>query len=134
MLCPACASEMIILELHDVEIDWCPRCRGIWLDEGELELLVEPQAGLPSSPVLQALREGQGAGRGERRCPACRKAMSKVVLSLDAPVEIDQCPQRHGLWLDDGELQQICRGAGAEPVAGFLGEIFGGNSTNNSNE
>ena len=41
MLCPVCNDEeMLILEYNDVEIDYCNECSGIWLDEGELELLI----------------------------------------------------------------------------------------------
>ena len=41
MNCPACKNAMITLELADVEIDHCVGCGGIWLDAGELELLME---------------------------------------------------------------------------------------------
>ncbi|MEJ2196939.1 MAG: zf-TFIIB domain-containing protein [Ignavibacteriaceae bacterium] len=44
MFCPVCKEPMIILELNEVEIDYCPSCSGIWLDAGELELLFEDQA------------------------------------------------------------------------------------------
>ena len=45
MDCPVCKNEpMIVLELNDVEIDYCLSCKGIWLDTGELELLLESSA------------------------------------------------------------------------------------------
>ena len=37
MNCPACKNSMVILELNQVEIDYCTACKGIWLDSGELE-------------------------------------------------------------------------------------------------
>ena len=44
MDCPVCKNAMITLELADVEIDHCTDCGGIWLDAGELELLLgEPE-------------------------------------------------------------------------------------------
>ena len=41
MDCPVCKNAMITLELEDVEIDHCLDCGGIWLDAGELELLLD---------------------------------------------------------------------------------------------
>jgi len=40
MDCPVCKNAMITLELEEVEIDHCTNCGGIWLDAGELELLL----------------------------------------------------------------------------------------------
>ena len=44
MDCPVCKNAMITLELEEVEIDYCTDCGGIWLDSGELELLLEEPA------------------------------------------------------------------------------------------
>lgn len=43
LICPACAdnSAMTAVRRHDVEFDVCTRCRGVWLDRGELEKLLE---------------------------------------------------------------------------------------------
>ncbi len=41
MDCPVCKSAMITLELAKVEIDYCTGCKGVWLDAGELEMLLE---------------------------------------------------------------------------------------------
>ena len=41
MECMVCQEPMIVLELDDIEIDYCVICAGIWLDAGELELLLE---------------------------------------------------------------------------------------------
>lgn len=126
MLCPVCSIEMVILELHEVEIDWCPQCRGVWLDEGELELLVQPSANDQGSPLVRALRDATAFAPGRRPCPVCRRAMARVPVPLVPPLDLDRCPRHHGLWFDDGELEQVCRSAGGETVAGFLGEILGG--------
>jgi len=46
MKCPKCGSDLEEINYHNVMIDKCPECNGIWLDQGELELLAkaEPQA------------------------------------------------------------------------------------------
>ncbi|MEI8183868.1 MAG: zf-TFIIB domain-containing protein [Desulfomonile sp.] len=41
MLCPICNVDLLLSERQGVEIDYCPKCRGIWLDRGELEKLIE---------------------------------------------------------------------------------------------
>lgn len=43
--CPVCSSEMHEVEKHGVNIDTCPKCRGVWLDRGELEKLGERLVG-----------------------------------------------------------------------------------------
>ena len=40
MKCPICDIEMRITEREGVEIDYCPQCRGVWLDRGELEKIL----------------------------------------------------------------------------------------------
>ena len=41
MNCPVCNEQLLISEKQGIEIDYCPKCRGIWLDRGELEKIVE---------------------------------------------------------------------------------------------
>lgn len=41
MKCPACECELGMSERKGVEIDYCPTCRGVWLDRGELDKLLE---------------------------------------------------------------------------------------------
>jgi len=48
MKCPTCAdSTLVMTDRQGIEIDYCPQCRGVWLDRGELDKLIEraaPQA------------------------------------------------------------------------------------------
>ncbi|MBN8569003.1 MAG: zf-TFIIB domain-containing protein [Ignavibacteria bacterium] len=41
MNCPVCNEQLLILDKQGIEIDYCPKCRGIWLDRGELEKIIE---------------------------------------------------------------------------------------------
>lgn len=41
MNCPRCNVTLLMSEKQGVEIDYCPQCRGIWLDRGELEKIIE---------------------------------------------------------------------------------------------
>lgn len=49
MLCPHCKTPLSIAERSNIEIDFCPTCRGVWLDRGELDKLIERAAA--SNPV-----------------------------------------------------------------------------------
>lgn len=44
MNCPTCKAELKMTERQGVEIDYCPQCRGVWLDRGELDKIVERSA------------------------------------------------------------------------------------------
>jgi uncharacterized protein len=44
MKCPSCNETLLMSEKNGVEIDYCPNCRGIWLDRGELEKVIERSA------------------------------------------------------------------------------------------
>ncbi len=42
MLCPVCKNvQLLMSEKQGIEIDYCPNCRGIWLDRGELDKIIE---------------------------------------------------------------------------------------------
>ena len=44
MKCPNCEATLAMSERHGVEIDHCPQCRGVWLDRGELDKIIERAA------------------------------------------------------------------------------------------
>ncbi len=41
MLCPVCRVDLVMADKQGVEIDYCPKCRGIWLDRGEIDKIIE---------------------------------------------------------------------------------------------
>lgn len=49
MKCPICNLDLLIAERQGIEIDYCPKCRGVWLDRGELDKIIEKSA----SPATQ---------------------------------------------------------------------------------
>lgn len=44
MKCPSCSETFLMSDKKGVEIDYCPNCRGIWLDRGELDKIIERSA------------------------------------------------------------------------------------------
>lgn len=49
MLCPVCHVGLAMTDRQGVEIDYCPQCRGVWLDRGELDKIIERSAQAGSS-------------------------------------------------------------------------------------
>lgn len=50
MKCPIDGSALVIAERSGVEIDYCPQCRGVWLDRGELDKIIDRSASAPPPP------------------------------------------------------------------------------------
>ncbi len=51
MKCPVCRDATLIMtDRQGVEIDYCPECRGVWLDRGELDKIIERSAGPAATP------------------------------------------------------------------------------------
>ena len=41
MNCPFCSTPLRVVNRQGIDVDWCPDCKGIWLERGELEKLIE---------------------------------------------------------------------------------------------
>lgn len=50
MLCPVCNVDLVMSERSGVEIDYCPKCRGVWLDRGELDKIIERSSQATQTP------------------------------------------------------------------------------------
>lgn len=53
MKCPNCDELLVMTERQAVEIDYCPKCRGVWLDKGELDKIIGRAAGAESDEALK---------------------------------------------------------------------------------
>ncbi len=53
MKCPSCEELLVMAERQGVEIDYCPKCRGVWLDKGELDKIIEKAASAESNQQLK---------------------------------------------------------------------------------
>jgi hypothetical protein len=60
MKCPACTSaDLLMSERQGIEIDYCPQCRGVWLDRGELDKIIERSAAEPAPPAAAPARQSR---------------------------------------------------------------------------
>jgi Zn-finger nucleic acid-binding protein len=106
MKCPVCRIPTYVVEFDQIEIDMCAGCEGLWFDRGELDLLLDDDAG-------QALTAA-AASEAVRSCPLCAKPMAKVNIGPGGGVLIDSCGEGCGLWFDRGELGQLAAAAADE--------------------
>jgi len=77
MKCPVCKEpDLVMSERQGIEIDYCPTCRGVWLDRGELDKIVEKSseaaparsvAGGMTRPMIDPYYEGYGYNDDHRK-------------------------------------------------------------------
>jgi len=135
MICPVCRSGMIVVEYHNIELDYCTGCKGVWFDSGELELLLGSYGLGKVKLFLDNILDSPEATSSEkkRKCPICGHKMGKTTIGEHPKTLIDMCRRGHGLWFDGGEVTQLIRhlvgehpakGGSSEQVISFLGEVF----------
>ncbi|HKB86722.1 MAG TPA: zf-TFIIB domain-containing protein [Ignavibacteriaceae bacterium] len=125
MNCPFCNNLLVILELNQVEIDYCTSCHGIWLDNGELELLLQDSK--EKTALLNSFSENKNSDEKIIKCPICRKKMEKVTCGTDNKITLDKCRRDHGIWFNEGELEQVVEMGGLDKqdkIIGLLKEMF----------
>lgn len=67
MKCPVDGELLVITERSGVELDYCPRCRGVWLDRGELDKIIEVaarQVAVPAQMQAVPVQEERAFRRG----------------------------------------------------------------------
>jgi Zn-finger nucleic acid-binding protein len=135
MVCPVCKYAMIVVEYHNIELDYCNSCKGVWFDSGELELLLKSQGLEEPKAFFDGILNSQEAASSEkkRKCPICGHKMKKTAIGGQPETLIDICRDKHGLWFDGGEVAQLIRRLAEEHppkrdsrehVTSFLKEIF----------
>jgi Zn-finger nucleic acid-binding protein len=82
MTCPNCQETLLLSERQGVEIDYCPSCRGVWLDRGELDKLIERSASQPTT-AAPAYRAGHDHGHGTKHHKKKQKSMWHELFDFD---------------------------------------------------
>ena len=100
--CPRHGTALEHTRRHDIDVDRCPTGDGIWLDHNELEILEEHAA--DDSLVKGQMRYGQH--ESEFECPHCGNNMVRFRYRA-YNLEVDECPDQAGFWLDKGEDAKI---------------------------
>jgi uncharacterized protein len=120
--CPKCAAEMVTYERSGIHVDQCRECRGIYLDRGELERLVDAESG--------------GTGwTGPRMNPPAPIPLPRVTHSRPDARRVDEHAYRPEWFVDDDAHDRRTRDdahrredRGGKPKRrqGFLGELLEG--------
>ena len=110
MKCPACFNELTELQVGNLVLDACQGgCGGIWFDNFELQK-VDEESESAGEPLLHLQRDERiivDPSR-KRECPRCSGVkLHRHFFSAKRRVEVDQCPNCGGYWLDAGELALI---------------------------
>jgi len=110
MKCPGCFNPLQEIQVGTLKVDVCQGgCGGIWFDAFELERVDEENeaAGEPLLHIHRDERIVPDSSR-KRECPRCAGIkLHRHYFSAKRRVEVDQCPNCGGYWLDSGELEQI---------------------------
>ena len=118
MKCPACKTALDKLTVNNIELDICKAgCGGIWFDQFEFKKFDEPHefAGETLLEIETGWKITTIDHKAQRQCPRCEDA--KLVQHFYSPkqqIEIDECYQCGGIWLDYGELIRIRNIFGSE--------------------
>jgi hypothetical protein len=135
MKCPACFNQLKALTVGSWTVDVCESgCGGIWFDAFELQRVDEKQESVGDA-LLHIRRDERIVAdpARKRECPRCDGIkLHRHFFSARRRVEVDQCPNCNGYWLDAGELAQIraeqmekaCREESGSVSADFIRYLY----------
>jgi Zn-finger nucleic acid-binding protein len=108
MICPLCKISLEKSLLHNVEVDYCQKCLGLWFEEEELRWAKdEKDRNLRWLDIdLWKDKTKFKISRGIRLCPFCRLPLYEVYYGRSGII-VDLCNVCHGIWLDRGEFKKI---------------------------
>jgi Zn-finger nucleic acid-binding protein len=108
--CPRSATPLSRLRVGGVDTDVCEDCGGLWLDRFELARFDDPDNAFGDALTahLTQFPAAVLAHSVRLRCPRHpATVMLRRAYSREVPIEIDECPECGGVWLDTYELAQI---------------------------
>ena len=103
MKCPRCGVDLQPTERHQLKVNYCQSCTGMWLEHDELEQLEDEVFDfgdrwkgtlVPSSTATNA------------KCPECAASLRRFHYRF-YDLEMEFCPNQHGYWLDDDEDTRV---------------------------
>ncbi len=105
--CPKCNGHLKTVTYHNVEVDRCEQCHGIWFDFLEAETLKK----IAGSEILD-LGTVDSSLSGDRtseelHCPRCQEPMIQMLDIDKERLWYEKCPNCQGIWLDAGEFNQF---------------------------
>ena len=114
-----------------VEVDYCTSCHGVWMDEGELELLLHDTN--EKEKILKSFEVDKNSKEKSFKCPICFNKMEKILCGDKSKITLDKCSRLHGLWFNKGELQSVVEMGSLDKqnkIVNLLKEMFSYNLNN----
>ncbi|HPO68413.1 MAG TPA: zf-TFIIB domain-containing protein [Candidatus Pacearchaeota archaeon] len=106
--CPICKISLESAILCNTEIDYCPRCFGLWFEEDELRWAKDEKDKDLNWLDVDLWKDPKKfkVSYGIRLCPSCRLPLYEVYYG-DSKIIVDVCNVCKGIWLDRGEFKKI---------------------------
>ncbi len=108
LVCPICKVPLKSAVFHNVEVNYCPNCLGIWFEEDELRLAKDDKDKNLEWLDVDLWKDEKKfkISHGIRLCPSCRVPLYEVRYG-DSDIVVDVCNICHGVWLDRAEFKKI---------------------------
>ena len=108
MECPNDHEQLERILFHQVEVDYCPRCLGVWFDADELRLAKDDKDKQLNWVDVDLWRDKSKFHifRSDKQCPVDRAGLLEINYD-GSKTKVDFCKMCKGVWLDRGEFKQI---------------------------
>ena len=133
MKCPACFNNLTEAQVGSLKVDICQGgCGGVWFDAFELQR-VDEESEAAGDRLLHIERDEELVmdTKRKRECPRCSGIkLYRHSFSPKVHVQVDECPNCGGYWLDAGELAQVRSGmsnaqsAAISPASGISSDVI----------
>lgn len=112
--CPDCKLPLVTMQFENMELDYCAKGHGTWLDYTQVEALLKTSKSM--------MPESADNPKDVRRCPRCRARMRLV--SYSPELELDACPRGDGIWFDPTEIQALAHVIRTQHGGDILDDVF----------
>lgn len=114
MYCPVCRQKLKNIIYKGQSINVCPYCRGMWLDKGELQQVLDqlisgddpPDHDINPDTVSESVSPFRKLN-SKRICPRCAQPLITVKCIYASNIFLDKCAFCRGVWADKGEVKEI---------------------------
>ena len=118
--CPVDKSGMLKIKIEDIFIDYCPICRGLWFDNGELTALLSKSVN--REELTGSSEQNPRYNTFTKYCPDCSRKLSREICANN--LLLDLCESCHGIWLDGGEFAVLYFDALADGSSNILRNLI----------
>ena len=108
MNCPSCKTGLKKAVFYNTEVDYCPKCLGLWFEQDELREAKDVKDEDLNWLDIDLWKEETKfkISQTQKICPVCQVPLYAVTYG-DSDIEIDLCNLCQGIWLDRGEFKKV---------------------------